>query len=59
MSAAQDRRPGLRAMADAIARRNPTWSHEACASIAKMQWTMNQHTKLKALITTAREGGAL
>lgn len=35
----QDRRPGLRKLAEKIQRDNPGWSHQKCAATAKAQWT--------------------
>jgi len=48
MSTTPLRRPALPATAEAIACRNPTWSRETCASIAKMQATMAAFDALEA-----------
>ena len=46
MSTDQDRRPGLRKLADAIARRHPDWTEMECAAVAKQQWTMQTFDQL-------------
>ena len=45
----QDRRPGLRKLAEAIARRHPDWTAINCAAVAKQQWTMQTYDQLSTL----------
>ena len=48
MSAIQDRRPGLRNLAEAIAKRHPDWTEMKCAAVAKKELTMQTFDQLSA-----------
>jgi hypothetical protein len=48
MSASQDRRPGLRNLAEAIAKRHPDWTEMECVAVAKNEWTMQAFDQLSA-----------